>query len=129
MTVKRWLLDASALLAAVHEETGGSYVQQHIQRCCISSINWSEVLQKLGSAGIDVNPVESSLSALGLEVIDFTDKDARIAASLWVSCRRYGLSLADRACLATGMRLDTRIITADKIWSNLKINASIKLIR
>jgi len=129
VTVKKWLLDASALLAAVHEETGGDYVQQHIERCCISSINWSEVLQKLGSTGININPVESSLKALGLEIINFTDKDAHIAASLWVSCRSYGLSLADRACLATGIRLDTRIITTDKIWSYLEINASIKLIR
>jgi len=129
MALKKWLVDASALLAAVHNETGGAYVEQHISRCCISSVNWSEVLQKLQVAGVNISQIESSLKALGLCIIDFTENDAHLAALIWVDCKKSGLSLADRACLATGMRLKTTIITADKVWARLKIEASIKLIR
>ena len=50
MTTKHYLLDASALLAAIHNEQGGDYVQQRIEGSAISSINWSEVLQKLDRA-------------------------------------------------------------------------------
>jgi PIN domain nuclease of toxin-antitoxin system len=48
----------------------------------ISSVNWSEVLQKLGSLGSQVDKIETSLFALGLDVVDFTAYDARLAASL-----------------------------------------------
>ena len=53
MTQEKWIVDASALLAAVHNEKGGDYVQQHIERCMISTINWSEVLQKLERSNVD----------------------------------------------------------------------------
>jgi len=48
MTQQKWVVDASALLAAIQNEKGGEYVKQHIDRCVISTVNWSEVLQKLG---------------------------------------------------------------------------------
>ncbi len=116
MTQQKWVVDASALLAAIHNEQGGEYVIQHIDRCVISTVNWSEVLQKLESSGSQINTIDASLSALGLSVIEFTKEDARIAASLWSSCKSLGLSLADRACLATGLHLQTKVITADRIW-------------
>ena len=53
MTKKRYLLDASALLAAIHNEQGGDTVQQRIEESVVSSVNWSEVLQKLERAGAD----------------------------------------------------------------------------
>ena len=129
MTQPKWVIDASALLAAIHNEKGGDYVQQHIERCVISSINWSEVLQKLERAGIEANQIEISLKALGLSIIDFNDEDAHIAASLWSKSKDSGLSLADRACLATGKRLKTTVITADKAWGELEIDITIQLIR
>ena len=129
MTQAKWVLDASALLAAIHNEKGGDYVQQHIQQCVISSINWSEVLQKLARAGADVDQIESSLKALGLSIIDYNEEDAHITASLWSTAKDFGLSLADRACIATGIRLKTTVITADKVWAKLKIDIPIQLIR
>lgn len=129
MTQTKWVLDASALLAAIHNEIGGDYVQRHIERCVISSINWSEVLQKLERAGIDTTQIEASLKALGLSVIDFNDEDAHITASLWNISKNLSLSLADRACLATGKRLKTTVITADKVWKELECNIPVQLIR
>ena len=129
MNKQKWVVDASALLAAIHNEQGGGYVQQNIDRCVISSVNWSEVLQKLGSSGSEVDKIDTSLNALGLSIVDFTEEDAHLSASLWSSVRRFGLSLSDRACLATGLRLQTKVITADRAWKKLEINSQIHLIR
>ena len=40
-----------------------------------------------------------------------------------------GLSLADRACLVTAIRLHCPVITADKVWQLLDIGVEIHLIR
>lgn len=122
MTQQKWVVDASALLAAIQNEKGGEYVKQHIDRCVISTVNWSEVLQKLENSGGQINTIDASLSALGLSVIEFTKEHALLTASLWTTCKSLGLSLADRACLATALHLHTKVITADRIWKNLKDN-------
>lgn len=129
MSKVKWVVDASAVLAAIQNEQGGEYVKKHIDRCVISSVNWSEVLQKLSNSGSEVDKIDTFLNALGLRVVDFTEDDARMSASLWASYKRLGLSLADRACLATGIRLKTKIITADRVWRNLEINSPIHFIR
>jgi PIN domain nuclease of toxin-antitoxin system len=126
---EKWVVDASAVLAAIQDEQGGEYVKKHIDRCVISAVNWSEVLQKLSSSGSEVEKIDAYLNALGLRVVDFTEDDGRISASLWASSKSLGLSLADRACLATGLRLKTKIITADRVWKKLEINSQIHLIR
>ena len=129
MSKEKWVVDASAVLTAIQDEQGGEYVKKHIDRCVISAVNWSEVLQKLSSAGSDAEKIDAYLNALGLRVVDFTEDDGRISASLWASSKSLGLSLADRACLATGLRLKTKIITADRVWKKLEIKSQIHLIR
>ena len=122
MSKDKWVVDASAILAAIQDEQGGEYVKQHIDRCIISSVNWSEVLQKLSKLGSEVDKIDAYLKALGLNVIDFTEEDGKLSASLWSNCKSLGLSLADRACIATGLRLKTTIITANRVWNELEIS-------
>jgi len=129
MTKKRYLLDASALLAAILDEKGGDTVQQRIEESLVSSINWSEVLQKLNKAGVNTLEVATALKAMGLEITPFEEADANIAAELWPVTKALGLSLADRACLATGRRLKISVITADKAWQSLDTEQKIELIR
>ena len=129
MSSKSYLLDASALLAAIHNELGGDLVQEIVEESVVSSVNWSEVLQKLNRADADTQAITSALKALGLEIIAFNEDDASIAASLWPETKSLGLSLADRACLATGRRLKLTVVTADKVWQSLDAEQKIKLIR
>ncbi len=123
------VLDASALLATLQQEPGAEQVQKHIHHSMISTVNWSEVIQKLDQAGVDTENITHSLLALGLNVIDFTLEDARLCATLWPQCKAFGLSFADRACLATALRMKSNVITADTIWQNLEIDLSITCIR
>ena len=129
MSKQKWIVDASALLAAIHNEQGGEYVQQNIDRCVISSVNWSEVLQKLAKSESQIDKIDISLNALGLSIVEFTKDDAHLCASLWSSCKSLGLSLADKACLAAGQRLQTKVITADRVWKKLEFNSRVHLIR
>lgn len=48
--------------------------------------------------------------------------DAALAAGqLRPVTRKLGLSLGDRACLATALLTKYRVLTADKTWAKLKI--------
>ena len=124
-----WVLDASALLAAIQNEPSGDFVKQNIEQSVISSINWSEVLQKIAQTDMNAAHIETMLLGLGLTVIDFTAEDACLAAFLWPEGKKLGLSLADRACLATAKRLKVPVVTADKAWKKIDCGLKVILIR
>jgi ribonuclease VapC len=52
-----------------------------------------------------------------------------VIARLRPLTRAQGLSLGDRACLATGLRLGRPVITADRSWAALDVGVTIQLIR
>lgn len=59
---------------------------------------------------------------LPIEVVDFNAAMARVAGELVAKTRAHGLSLGDRACLATALSLRApTVLTADRIWSRLAL--------
>jgi ribonuclease VapC len=110
-------LDASALLAYLHGEPGGTRVREQLRHAAISSVNWSEVVQKALAHGTDVGGLREELESFGLQIVDFNPSDGEDAAHLWAQTRQLGLSLADRACLALGRRLGVPVLTADQTWT------------
>jgi ribonuclease VapC len=123
------ILDASALLAFVHREPGLDRVQSALPTSAMSSVNWSEVVQKVAARGLPVSGLRHDLHALGLNLLSFTAEDAEEAAHLWSLTRSLGLSLGDRACLALGRRLGGPILTADRAWQTLALGLDIRVIR
>lgn len=129
------VLDASALLALLHDEAGAEVVAQAIaDGAAISVVNLAEVLSKLAEAGQDPGQARHELSdavgetgALVLEPL--TDEDCVEVARLRPQTREFGLSLADRVCLALAKRLGAPAVTADHTWSQAKLDIEIKLIR
>lgn len=114
-----YLLDASALLAWLNEERGAEEVEPLLGRSAVSTVNLSEVLQKSLSRGANVVGLGTDLEALGVVPVAFEALDAETAAELWRQMRDLGLSLGDRACLATACRLGVPAVTADSAWSNM----------
>lgn len=94
------VLDASALLALLHEEPGADIVEPLLEEAVISSVNWSEVVQKSLSRDVELDGLREDLEALGLVIAPFTVEDAEASALLHGETAEVGLSLADRACLA-----------------------------
>ncbi len=123
------ILDASALLAYLQDEPGCDAVEAVIADSAISSVNWSEVIQKSVANGVDVIGIGDELQALGLVVIPFSAEQAEIAGCLWQQTRQKGLSLADRACLATAQEMAIPVLTADHVWVQLGLPMDIRVIR
>ncbi|MBW4621592.1 MAG: PIN domain-containing protein [Cyanosarcina radialis HA8281-LM2] len=68
-----YVLDASAILALLNNETGADRVQEVLSSatCLMSVVNWSEVARKLVERGLVVEPVAQSLLAVGVEFKNF----------------------------------------------------------
>lgn len=109
------VLDASALLAFVQDETGADAVEEVLLAGAVCGVaNWSEVAQKVLAADRDWDLVRSLLLSYELEVVSVTMGDAELAARR--SERGAGLSLGDRLCMALADRLDMDVLTADSSW-------------
>jgi len=121
------ILDASALLAFLQDEPGATVVAAELAGGAVSSLNWSEVLQKSLAHGVDVTGLRQDLQALGLVILPFDVDDAEQAARLWSP--GSGLSLADRACLALGLRHGVPVWTADGAWTQTALGAAVHVIR
>ena len=123
------VLDASALLALLHQEPGAEAVEQALSTAIMSSVNWCEVAQKRVQRGLPVEPLRVDLVELGLEILPFTVEEAEAAAGMYQATRSSGLSLGDRACLALAQRLGAPAWTADRRWVDIHLGVEVRLIR
>jgi ribonuclease VapC len=121
------VVDASVVLAWLQEEAGSDEAESMLMEGVIGAANWSEVLQKSRQHGVDVDLTARLLASFGLDVADVTARDAEQAALLWH--KGSGLSLADRLCLALGLRLRLTVATADRTWEGLLDEPDLLLIR
>jgi len=112
------VLDASAILAFLIDEAGADVVEASLagEGAACGAANWSEIAQKIASAGRDWELIRALLMSYGLVVEPVVEWDAEWAARRWRPGE--GLSLADRLCLALAERLDTRVLTADGAWGS-----------
>ena len=124
------LLDASALLAMINEETGAEKVERVLEDAAISTVNVAEVASKLNDFGWPADEIAPLFDHLQLQIQSFELDAALASGQLRSATKQLGLSLGDRACLATALLTKYRILTADKSWPKLKIRGvSIKCIR
>lgn len=127
------VLDASAVLALLLQECGSdkikSLLQTHAQSVMINTVNYSEVIARLIQRGLPAIEAKQSVDSLAISVVDLHEEIAYRAACLVVKTRKYGLSLADRICLATGQILKGKIITADQVWKKAFPKLDIEVIR
>jgi PIN domain nuclease of toxin-antitoxin system len=128
--VNKVVLDASAILALLNNETGADVLTPSLlSNAMCSTVNLAEVQAKLVTAGGRSEEAwEDALSPVR-EAVPFTEEHAKIAGDLAVNTRTLGLSLGDRACLALGLALNAPVYTADKSWKSLKLNVRIHVIR
>lgn len=121
------LLDASALLALLHEEPGLAVVQAVLPVAAMSAVNALETMAVLARR-LGADAALASFRAFRLPILPFTAEQAEHAqALLW---RHKGaLSLADCACIATAGRLGLPVLTGDRIWATLPLGIEVRLIR
>jgi PIN domain nuclease of toxin-antitoxin system len=73
--------------------------------------------------------MQEEFSEIGVIFEPFTPNQAELAAQLWDKTRRFGLSLADRSCLALALEKEAAVLTADHTWVNLDLDVEIQLVR
>lgn len=128
--MRGYVLDASAVLAVLNEEPGSDAVIQFIATgAVVSTVNLSEIVTKLSERGMPEEIIHETLDSLSIIVYDFDRAIAYKAGLLRLSTKQWGLSLGDRACLASAQHLKLPAVTADKVWGNLSLPIDIQIIR
>jgi ribonuclease VapC len=128
--MSRIILDASAILAVIHQEAGyEKLTPELLAEAVASTVNLAEVQSKLVSRGWMSDEAWEDATSPIREALPFNEEHARIAGDLTAETRRLGLSLGDRACLALGMALKAPVYTAEKTWKNLVLSISVRVLR
>lgn len=121
------LLDTSAVLGYLNGEPGKEMIESALLsgQACISAVNQAEVVSKLLDWGLSFDEAASVLTKLALVLEPFSAEEALDTARLRPLTRQHGLSLGDRACLATARLHQHTVLTGDREW--LKVAGAVEL--
>lgn len=127
----KYLLDASALLALLQGEQGSEMVAKNIPFSAVSTVNLAEVASVLNKIGMPESEIYELFSDIDIVILSYEKESAVATGGIRKLTQSKGLSLGDRACLATA-KIHKRIaLTADKVWLGFQedIGVDVELIR
>jgi PIN domain nuclease of toxin-antitoxin system len=124
------VLDASAVLALVHDEPGADQVAEALPGSMLSTVNLAEVIGKLVDLDIDASQLRALLITAGVAIEPFLAGDAELAGAMRSLPGGQALSLGDRCCLALTVRSNPpEVLTGDRVWTELDLPIRVVLAR
>ena len=124
------VLDASAILALIHDEPGADLVAGNLDGAALSAVNLAEVVGKLVDLQINPTTLRPLLLSSGVIIEPLTADDAEMAGVLRETAGGRALSLGDRCCLALALReTQSEVLTADRAWEALDLPLQVWLLR
>ena len=127
--MKRFVIDSSVVLAIVKVEHGNAAATDYVADAAISSVSLAEIVTKCVEWELDPDEAVAFVHGAGIDVHDFSGDDAILAGRLAKTAKKGILSLGDRACIATAIRLGATAVTADRVWATLDLPCPVELIR
>lgn len=127
--MSRFALDASALIALFNSEPGAIRVAELLPDSAVSAVNLAEVCTKVVDSGQSLREFERDFAGFRVRVIPFDGVLASESGRLRMATRSWGLSLGDRACLATASLNGLTAVTTDRVWADLALPIRVEVIR
>jgi ribonuclease VapC len=126
-----FVVDTSAVIAALMDEPGGDLVFERAQDCIISTVNLAEVFGFAAQRNHPPQLVDAFLDETGMTVMPFSRELAATAGKYAAITRSAGLSLGDRCCLALAASLGIPTLTGDRPWLQFAepLGVTIEMIR
>ena len=124
------VLDASAILALIHEGPGADLVASNLDGSALSAANLAEVVGKLVDLQINPTALRPLLLSAGITIEPLTADDAEMAGVLRETPGGRALSVGDRCCMALALReTQSEVLTADRAWEALDLPLQVRLLR
>lgn len=123
------ILDASVIMAIVLGEPGHETAARLAPSSMLSSVNLAEIITKCIEKSVPPEIAERYIGESSIEIAGFDSDHAILAGELFNRTRKGVLSLGDRACIATAVKLGATAVTADRIWAELDLPCKVELIR
>jgi len=123
------VFDSSAILAVLLSEPGSERVLPRLAGGYLSTVNLIEVHARMITLGADPSLAWNRVLNFQCEICPLTESQARVAAELLTVTRPYGLSLADRVCLALAIERGAKVYTADRARKSIPLPIEIEVFR
>ena len=128
--MNKFVIDASVLLAYIRKENCLEDLSLILPYSIMSTVNYAEVIAVLSDHSMPQEVIDLTIPTMIYEIVPFDSAQANITGQLREKSKAKGLSLGDRACLALGQMMQLPVYTADRIWSQVKIEGvEVRLIR